>query len=320
MTNPYFQKSFFSFFFLLFSRLVCFLSFQGDGVLAPDELQILVFSGISISSAFVGSFLLLRKMTMLANCLSHTILFGIALVFLLGPSFGFDFQFSDFPIFAMLVAAVLSAVLSAFFTSFLQTHAKLEHDSSIALTFNLFFALGVILISVFLRSSHIAMDAVMGNADILSFADLQLVFAVMLINCLLMLLFFKEYELSSFDPCMAKSMGLPQSFLNYLLTFQLAITVVAAFRAVGVLLVLAFLLIPPLSARLFVSRLRPMIALAMLIGIFCSCIAVAFGRHLLSAHQIALPSASLLACVMALFYVLSLCLVNSLRKPKQVKE
>lgn len=305
MINPYFQKTFLSFFFLLFSRGFHFLSGDNSLVLTSDELQICVFSCLSICTAFVGSFLLLRKMTMLANCLSHTILFGIALVFLLGPLLGYHLQFSEMPLLAMLLAAVFSAILSAFFTNFLQSFAKLEPDASIALSFNLFFSLGIVLVSVFLKSSHIAMDAVMGNADVLSIDDLYLVAAVLLINLFLILLFFKEYQLSSFDPAMATSLGIPVVFLNYLLTLQLAISAVAAFRAVGVLLVLAFFVIPPLTARLFVHRLGQMIFLAASIGVFSSLISVALTRHLLSQYQMALPSAAVLVCVMAAIYGLS---------------
>src|SRR5882762_3385076 len=87
MINPYYDLNFFQFFSTLFSRLYNFIIGKDISPLASDEIQILTIGLIAISSALVGTFLLLKKMTQLANALSHTILFGIVIAFMINQFF-----------------------------------------------------------------------------------------------------------------------------------------------------------------------------------------------------------------------------------------
>ena len=159
--------------------------------------------GVAISSALVGSFLILRRMTMLANSLSHTILIGIVLAYFLtfhfSPHQEHD-SFSIAPMQMMLFAALITGFLTAFITEFLTKTARLQEDASIGLVFTTLFALGVILVTVLTRHAHIGTEAVMGNVDALQKGDIFWVYFMVGINFLFFILFFKEFKLTTFDP------------------------------------------------------------------------------------------------------------------------
>ncbi len=282
--NPYRGNHFFEFFYTLFTR---------SGPLASDEIQMLVLSGVAIAAALVGSFLILRRMTMLANSLSHTILVGIIIAYLV----------SGMGLPAMLLAAVITGLVTAYLTEFLHKTARLQEDAANGLVFSTLFALGVVLATLFTRNSHIGIEIIMGNADALHLEDLKLTALILFANLILFILFFRPYRLTTFDPGLARSMGVSTTFFNYLLMTQVATTTVGGFRAVGVLMVLAFIVGPPLIARRLTDNLKTMLVLAALIGAIASIIGVAIARHILSVHDIALSTGGIVVCVIVAFYV-----------------
>jgi manganese/zinc/iron transport system permease protein len=315
--NPYSGTGFFTFFIQLFLRAGSFLSGSLPvSELATDEIQILVIGGVSISTALVGCFLVLRRMTMLANSLSHTILLGIVVAFmvtstgLIGESAAQD----HLNIHALLIAAALTGLVTAFLTELLVKTVKLQEDASTGLVFTTMFAVGIILVTILTRSSHVGTEVVMGNADALHVDDIQLVFVVLFMNCLLISLFFKEYKMTTFDPGLSRTLGISTGFFNYLLMTQVSATAIGAFRAVGVLLVLAFITGPVLAARLLTDHLKKMLFLSASIGCLCTIVGVAFARHLLSVHDIALSTGGVVVCVIALFYTLTVFYVRVCKK------
>ena len=307
--NPYSDSNFLTFFTTLLSRLMQFFSGRlALADLASDEVQLIVLSFISLSSAIVGSFLVLRKMTMLANSLSHTILLGIVLAFLLVMPFSNGSSFLSVQ--TLLIASLLTALVTALLTQFFTYLLKLQEDASIGLVFTTLFALGVVLVTLFTRNTHLDVEAVMGNADALHPDDIQFVFWIALANLALLLLFYKQMQATAFDASLSRFLGISSSFFSYLLMVQTSATVIGAFRSVGVLLVLAFLVGPALIARLFSIRLRGQLWIASLIGIFSSLFGVALSRHMLSAYEMPLSTAGLVVTVIALFYVFSLLLIT----------
>lgn len=271
--------------------------------LASDELQLFVLCTVAISSACVGTFLVLRRMTMLANAVSHTILLGIAGAFLLTGSLD---------LWAMLLAALISGLGTSLLTEFLSKQVKVQEDASTGLVFTALFALGVVLVTLYTRNSHLGAEAVMGNVDALQFGDFQLALVVLLANLLLFGLFFKEYRATTFDPQMARSMGIPPLLFNYLLMTQASATVVGAFRAVGVVMVLAFLVGPVLTARLMTHRLAPLMGLAAGIGCLASLLGVAVSRHLLTVYRAPMTTGGLVVCAL-LFLFLVILMQRSVR-------
>lgn len=296
MTNPYWGTNFFSFFTTLISRL-----FDGR-ICAPvsDELQIGVLSAIAISCGLLGPFLILKKMTMFANSLSHTILIGIAAsILVLGSEAIFDLSHLAF-------GALIAAFATAFLTEGLIKLFGLQEDASIGLVFSFLFALGILFVTLFTRDLHIGIEAVMGNVDALMPSDFRIIGILALINGSVIFLFFRHFQLASFDRNLSRSLGsVSSSIFHFLLLFLVAATSIASFRAVGVLLVLAFLVGPYLVARLFCHRLKLLLIWSCAIGIAACVVGVAAARHALSVWDLPLSTGGLVVCVIGAFYVLA---------------
>lgn len=303
ISNPYNGLTFWGFLVLFLQRIGLFaqglLPFEA---MASDELQILALMAISFSSALVGSFLVLRKMTMLANSLSHTLLLGVALAFFFSSFFGETKEGPAIPMSLLMIAGLLCGFLTSFLTEFLVRVGKLQEDASMGLTFTSLFAIGVIAVTVIAKNSHIGIEAVMGNIDALSPEDLGLLFSLCLINAAIFWLFFKEFALTTFDAALAYSLGFSPFFFSYLLMVQLSLTSMASFRSVGVLLVLSFMTAPVLTARLLTNRLRNLLLLAPTIGMVSSILGVAMARHMLTLYGLALSTSGIVVCFMALLY------------------
>lgn len=307
--NPYTGVNFFGFFWQLMVRLSGFLTGQlGFQDLVSDEIQILVLVCVAGSSAILGCFLVLRKMTMLANALSHTILLGIVLAYYLSINgwFGQVLDAHDpIPIRAMLLASLVMGVVTTFLTQFLTKSIGLQEDASIGIVFTSLFALGVILVTLLTRSAHVGTEVVMGNADALQPGDIKLVFAVLALNIVLILLFFKEYKITTFDEGLSRALGISPIFFNYLLMTQVSATAIGGFRAVGVLMVLAFITGPALMARMLSNDLKSMLWISSLIGCFASIVGVALSRHLLTVSELALSTGGIVVCIIVVLFIVT---------------
>jgi manganese/zinc/iron transport system permease protein len=304
-SNPYYNQTVIGFLLQFFRRLGALLTGQlSVDQMASDEIQIFVLAGVAISSALVGTFLVLRRMTMLANSLSHTILMGIVLAYFL--TMGQIGEGHIPPMQAMLIASLITGFLTTFLTEFLTKVGRLQEDASTGLIFTTLFALGVILATVLTRNAHIGIEAVMGNVDALHPKDLFWVYCIVGLNVILFTLFFKQFQLTTFDPGLAKAMGISPFIFNYLLMAQVSATTITSFRAVGVLLVLAFMTAPSLAARLLTQRLVPLLLWAIGLGVFCAVLGVALTRHILTVYGIALSTSGVVVCVLLLCYVLTL--------------
>ena len=157
-----------------------------------DFFQWAVLSGIAISSGILGPFLVLKKMTMFANSLSHTILLGVILSFLITGGVLFDAS-------NLLVGAFLASLMTAFFTGGLVKIFRLQEDASIGLVFTALFSLAIVLVTVYTKNIHISLEVVVGNVDILSSKDLKLTLALLCMNLAFITIFYKQFQLTSFD-------------------------------------------------------------------------------------------------------------------------
>jgi len=307
--NPYYDQTIIGFFWQMLVRLSAFLTGQLSFTdIASDEIQMLVLIGVACSSALVGSFLILRKMSMLANSISHTILVGIVIAFVLTRE-GFlsgESHHEVINIKVMLIASLIMGVLTSVFTEFLTKTVRLQEDASTGLVFTTLFALGIILVTVLTRNAHIGAEVVMGNVDALHVDDCKLVFIILGINLVLFSVFYKEFMVTTFDPGLARALGFSTTFFNYLLMIQVSATVVGAFRAVGVLMVLSFITGPPLAARMLTNDLKKMLGIAMGIGCIASVVGVAMARHILTVTGVALSTAGVVVCTIVTIYILVL--------------
>lgn len=306
--NPYAGKQFIGFFLLFISRIWALLTGRiGLQELVSDEIQVLVLVGVALSASVLGCYLVLRKMTMVANALSHTILLGIVLVYFF--SFygdGHAQQHSDLTlsIQSMLFASVFMGVATTFLTEFLTKTTGLQEDASIGIVFTSLFALGVIFVTVLTRNAHIGTEIIMGNADALRFEDLKLVGAILLLNVFLIGIFYKEFKVTTFDEGLSRALGFSPVFFNYLLMVQVSATAIGGFRAVGVLMVLTLMTGPALIARLLTHHLKTMLLLSAFLGGAASFIGVALSRHLLTVSGSAFSTGGIVVCViLALYFV-----------------
>lgn len=306
--NPYHDQTFFGFLIQFLWRFISFIKGEFSWhQLASDEIQILVIAGVAASSALVGTFLVLRRMTMLANSLSHTILIGIVIAYLLTRG-SVDEHGGGYivPLNAMLISCMIVGLLTTFLTQFLTHTGRLQEDASTGLVFTSLFATGVILVTLLTRDVHLGLEAVMGNADALHIDDLKFVGWIFLGNALIFSVFYKEFQITTFDPGLARALGFSTLFFNYLLMAQVSATSIGAFRAVGVLLVLAFMTGPVLTARLLTSSLKKLLLLSVAIGVGISFVGVALTRHILTVYGVALSTAGVVVSLLALTYALAL--------------
>lgn len=306
--NPYTGHTFFDFLALLLLRLWNFILGKLPlSELASDEVQVIVLMGVAASSALVGSFLVLRKMTMLANSLSHTILLGIVIAYVLTQNGLWEEthdQGGTINIQVMLIAALIMGLVTAFFTELLTKTIRLQEDASTGIVFTSLFALGITLVTLLTRDAHIGAEVVMGNVDALHLDDCKLILVILGLNILSFILFFKEFKITTFDPGLSRALGISTLFFNYLLMVQVSATAIGAFRAVGVLMVLAFITGPALMARLLTDDLKKLLFLAIFLGCLASIFGVAFSRHLLSVYDVALSTGGIVVCTIVVLFFL----------------
>ncbi len=321
--NPYSQTHAFDFIITFFQRLFTFL--KGDlsyKQMASDELQIIILAAIASSSALIGVFLIYRKITMLANALSHSVLFGIAITFLL-----LRFSFSDFssPLgFQILfITALITGFLTAFLSNFISKVSHLQKDAAIGLVFTTLFAAGILLISLFSRNAHIGIELVLGNVDTLHIQDLPNVLGLLAINTLTICLFFRGLKITTFDPVFAHLQGYSLGFYNILMIFLLSITSMGAFRAIGIVLVLSLLIVPPLIAKLYAQSLKMQLIFSVGSGVTASFLGVMISRHILTTTHTALSTGGITVCTLYTLYFLNWggCeLKKRLQKGSRIKE
>lgn len=230
---------------------------------------------VGVSAALLGSFLVLRGNAMLTDAISHSIVFGIIVVWLLTGHISGPVQ---------VLGAALTGVLTVVLSELLARSRLVKMDAAIGLVFPALFAAGVILISIHARNVHIDVDTVLlgeigfvwldtvsilGTRVPVAVATLGVVLAV---NLAFVLTLWKELKLSTFDPGLAAALGFLPAVLHYAILTLTSVTAVAAFDAVGAILFIAFVIVPPATAYLLTRRLWLMVVLAVVLAV-AACVA-----------------------------------------------
>ena len=227
------------------------------------------------SCALVGCFLVLRKMAMLGDAISHAVLPGIALAFL------FSGSRDPFP---MLIGAGALGVLTTFLIETLHRRGKLQQDASIGVIFTFLFAVGVILITMFAGTIDLDQDCVLYGEIAYVPLDMWISDAgttlgpravwtlgvIFLLNLIFVIAGYKELKVTSFDPALATSLGISATLWHYLLMGMVSLTTVGSFESVGAILVVAMLIAPAATAYLLTDRLSRMLMYAVLSGVISS--------------------------------------------------
>jgi manganese/zinc/iron transport system permease protein len=305
--NPYSGATLATFYGTFLSRFAAMV----QGAFAPDEVQLLSLAAISISASLVGSFLLFRRMTMLANSLSHTILLGIVVAFLIeAPSGG------QLPLPLLLIASLVTACITVAVTYGVTRLLKVQEDASIGLVFTALFALGVVLVTLYTRSTHFGIEAIMGNVDALTRGDLQMSALVMGGVTLITFIAFRMLFVTTFDATLAYTAGLSSLGAAALLLTETSVVAVTAFRAVGLFLFLSLLVGPPIIARACTNSFRKLLIIAPAIGLSISTLAVALSRHVLTVHKVPLSTSGLTATLIGLVAFISLWAPKVRRKSR----
>lgn len=237
---------------------------------------ILICSLVALCGALLGPFLILRRLSMMTDAISHSILFGIILAFVI---------FRSLDPLVIIPAAAATGVLTVWLTEVLLKTRLVKEDASIGLVFPALFSLAVLMIAVVpnLRDIHIdTHTALVGEVALAPFDTIQffgsevaralvIMSVVAVINVVFVAVFYKELKLSTFDAALAAALGFAPAAIHYALMALLSVTAVTAFDAVGAVLLVAFVVVPATTAYLLTDRLERMIAISAVIGVV-SCI------------------------------------------------
>ena len=297
-------------------------------MLTWDVLAILLTgAAVAGSCALLGSFLVLRKMAMLGDAISHAVLPGIVIAFLLTLSRGS---------FTMFIGAVVFGLLTTFLVQFLKDKG-VQGDAAIGVAFTFLFAFGVLLVSLYGQHVDLDLDCVLHGEiaytpfDVFLIGDtdigprpLWINTGLLIINLVLVMLFYKQFKICAFDPGMAAAVGINVTAMHYLLMLMVSVTTVGAFESVGAILVVAMLIVPGATAYLLTDRLGWMLAIAVGLGVASS----VFGYILAGAIDASIAGSMATVCgvffALAFFFspshgVLSKAL-SQMRMRKQVME
>ncbi len=207
--------------------------------------------------AVIGSYLMVQRLALLGDAISHSVLPGLAIAFILGIN--------------IFLGAFVAGLLSTVLINLIRTRSPIKEDAAMGIVFSAFFALGITLITVVQKDNKIDLNHFLfGNILGVTFADVRDTLLIATIVILTVVVFYKELLFYTFDKLGAQATGLPVHLLDLGLMILIGLTIVASLKAVGVILVLALLITPAATAYLLVSRLYQVMLLGVGIGILAS--------------------------------------------------
>jgi manganese/zinc/iron transport system permease protein len=228
---------------------------------------------VGIAASLLGTFLILRGNSMLSDAISHAIVLGIVVVWMLtGQQSG--------PV--QIIGAAITGMVTVFLTELLASTRRVKNDAAIGLVFPVLFSIGVLLLNIYARDVHIDTHTVLlgeigfvwlDTVDVAGYAvprALIAMGAMTLVNLAFIVAFYKELKLTTFDEALAKALGFAPVFLFYALLALVSATAVAAFDSVGAILFIAFVIVPPSAAYLLTDRLWLMLLYGSLIAVLSS--------------------------------------------------
>jgi len=243
-----------------------------------DTWIVVIGALAAVACAVLGNFLVLRRMSMMGDAISHAVLPGLALAFLMTGARAS---------WTMFLGAALVGIMTAVFTQWISRFGKVDEGASMGIVFTTLFAAGLLLIVQ--AADHVDLDPGCVLYGAIELTPLDVVWrptllsavlevpraalilsGVLLVNVCFVLLFFKELRLCSFDPELATTLGINSNLMHYLLMTLVAVTTVAAFEAVGSIIVIAMLIVPAAAAHLLTDRLWLMVLFSALIAILCA--------------------------------------------------
>jgi ABC-type Mn2+/Zn2+ transport system permease subunit len=254
------------------------------------QRAVLVMLILGVVAGVIGAFVVVRGMAFLADALGHAIMPGVAIAYVTGGANG-----------PLLLGAMVAGAITAVVIGFFTRGGKLREDSVIGIVFTGALALGLTILSLNKATAVDLEELLVGNVLAISPPDLLIITGVAAIILLLILAFYKELVITSFDPILGATLRLPTEVLRYLLLLLLAMTAVISLQAVGIILIAAMLVTPATTAYLLVRRLH----LMMLLGAVICCLSGLTGIFL-AWHFSMSPSAAIVLTMTLIFVVVYL--------------
>jgi manganese/zinc/iron transport system permease protein len=267
-----------------------------------------------VACASIGSLLVLRRMSLMGDAISHAVLPGLVLAFFFtGTLNGNVSIFGWFNLNVMLIGAFLVGLITTWLIQGLENLGGIAADSSMGVVFTSMFAMGVVLIKLLAADKvDLDVDCVLNGSlsmislntiDVFGYSlpDVSIMLAaVCAINITVLVVLWKELRLCAFDPHFAATNGFRPVLLHYLIMALTAMTAVAAFQAVGSILVIAMLIVPAATAQLLTDRMSRYVILSIVIGVIIAVSGVALGHYSPVLHE-AEPAALIAVCAGCLF-------------------
>ena len=256
---------------------------------------------VAVNCSLLGSFLVLKKLSMVGDALSHSVLPGIVLAFLFTKTHNSALS---------LLSASFMGLVSVFVMDFLSKKGAIQKDAAIGIVYTLLFSIGIILISSYAKNADIDVDCVLfgdiGNIPFVqSISVLGIGFpsdTLFLIGlCLIIVLLFsfglKGFVISNFDPMLAGTMGISIVFWNYLLLGLTSLSTVFSFNSVGAIMVVSMLVIPAGFAQVFTKQIKPFLTIAVIFSLL-NCIGGYYLAFLLNVNIVATISCLMGVCLL----------------------
>jgi len=239
------------------------------------ELTIIITAVlVAVTCSIIGCFLVLRKMAMVGDAISHAVLPGIVIAFMMGGKMGSWY---------LLLGAAVFGLLTTFLIEFFNKKGNVQQDAAIGVVFTSLFAVGIILISIYTRDVDLDQDCVLyGELDHVAFEsgpalfgyvipDTILRLAILLLAVItLVIVGFRGLFLTTFDPAYAITIGVSVMLWHYVLMSAVSVATVLSFNSVGAILVVGFLITPAATAYLISDKIIHMILWAVLFGVIAS--------------------------------------------------
>ena len=217
---------------------------------------------VGIVAGVIGSFVILRGMSLMGDAISHAVLPGVAVSFMVGVP--------------TVVGAATFGIAAAILITLIRQHSLIKSDTAIGIIFSSFLALGVILIALVHTTTNL-FHILFGNVLAVQDKDMYLTIGIALVVITLVVLFFRRLRLTSFDPVMAQAMGIHTNAYHYLLMVMLTLVAVVSMQSVGTILIVALLITPAATIYLFANRLRTMVIASGALGGLISFVGLVIG-------------------------------------------
>lgn len=263
-----------------------------DTILEPLQYafmqrSLIVAITVGVICAVVGSYLMVQRLALLGDAISHSVLPGLALAYIVGAN--------------IFLGAFIAGIVSTLLINLISTRSNIKEDTAMGIVFSAFFALGVTLITVVQKDNKIDLNHFLfGNILAVNGNEVRDTLIIAGIVLTVVSLLYKELLFYTFDKLGAQAVGLPVGLLDLGLMVLIGLTIVASLKAVGVVLVLSLLITPAASAYLLVNRLHLVMLLGTLIGVTSSIT----GMYL--SYYFNLPSGPAIVLVTSGIFVLAL--------------